>query len=72
MPNMSYCRFRNTLNDLRDCLYNFTEAESPEEQRARKELLRICEEIVDNYGGMDLDELQSEVDEDFDDEDGEF
>lgn len=22
--NMSYCRYRNTLNDLRDCIYNAT------------------------------------------------
>jgi hypothetical protein len=26
MPNMSYCRFENTLGDMRDCMYNLHEA----------------------------------------------
>ncbi len=26
MANMSYCRFENTLHDMRDCLYDLHEA----------------------------------------------
>lgn len=26
MPNMSYCRFQNTSNDLRDCVESLSEA----------------------------------------------
>lgn len=26
MPNMSYCKFENTLNDLRDCFNTMEEA----------------------------------------------
>jgi hypothetical protein len=28
MANMSYCRFENTLRDMRDCLYDMHEAAS--------------------------------------------
>ncbi len=31
MANMSYCRFENTLNDMKDCLYALEEAGSKEE-----------------------------------------
>ena len=51
MGNMGYCRFENTLSDLRDCYENMDDPDdlSPEEQRARMELLRICSEIVVDY-----------------------
>lgn len=42
--NMSYCRFQNTLQDLRDCYYNIEEVEdmSEEEKSARKKLIELC------------------------------
>lgn len=47
MGNMSYCRFQNTLTDLRDCKENLCEDDlSTEERRARKLLIKICREIV--------------------------
>lgn len=49
MSNMSYCRFRNTLNDLRECSDNFDEAESEEEQKARERLLKLCRKMVSDY-----------------------
>lgn len=47
--NMSYCRFENTLQDLRDCYYNITEVEdmSDTEKRARKKLIELCAEIAE-------------------------
>lgn len=51
MANMSYCRFRNTLDDLRDCQEHMDDRDlSDEERRARKGLLRICVEIASDYG----------------------
>jgi hypothetical protein len=50
MANMSYCRFRNTLPDLRDCYENWEEDADPEEQKARERLLKLCEKIVADYG----------------------
>ena len=62
MSNMSYCRFQNTLTDLRDCFDHidewFENALSEEEEGACKKLIKLCmditrldpQKIVDNYG----------------------
>lgn len=49
MSNMSYCRFQNTLQDLRDCSNVMEETEdlSIDECNARQSLLRLCEEITE-------------------------
>ena len=55
---MSYCRFQNTLNDLRDCEDNMEQLEDEEEgseYRCRKELVEACQRIVENYEHL-LDE----------------
>lgn len=58
MSNMSYCRFRNTLSDLRDCANNFYDDElSPEEHNARRSLIQEMLDILDGIG--------AEIDEDF-------
>lgn len=50
MANMSYCRFRNTLDDLRDCQENMDDADlSYDEKTARYFLIKRCAEIADNY-----------------------
>lgn len=47
MSNMSYCRFENTVADLQDCYDNLFESElSKRETEARKELIQICRDIV--------------------------
>lgn len=51
---MSYCRFRNTLNDLRDCESNFDDISSIEELVAAKRLLQACQRIVDSIDMEDL------------------
>lgn len=56
MPNMSYCRFQNTLNDLRDCQEALDEnalnalSSDGDEERAAKALIRICREIDRDHG----------------------
>ena len=54
MANMSYCRFRNTLNDLRDCEDSFNDINSIEELVAAKRLLQTCQRIVDSIDMEDL------------------
>ncbi len=52
MGNMSYCRFRNTLPDLRDCLDAIRNGEQigEEELRAKKSLVQVCKEILEEEG----------------------
>lgn len=65
--NMSYCRFRNTLEDLKDCLeaLNNGEIELVEELNAARNLLETCQEICE-FDEDDLDEMyrQNAVDDD--------
>jgi hypothetical protein len=62
MANMSYCRFENTLRDLRDCYDNMYSSDlSKSEFDARKRMIELCitiaigcedlldEEFVDEY-----------------------
>ena len=49
MGNMSYCRFQNTLTDLRECEESITEELSTEEHKARTKLVKVCRQIVDAY-----------------------
>lgn len=47
---MSYCRFYNTLQDLKDCWYNIENVDdmSKEEFEARKKLIKLCVDIADD------------------------
>ena len=57
MANMSYCRFRNTLSDLRDCWEHiFDDDLSEEEGRARQRLIDLCRDIVYDCDGMEVDD----------------
>jgi len=48
---MSYCRFRNTLGDLRDCRDSLREPiDNREEREARIDLVMLCKEILDRLG----------------------
>lgn len=45
---MSYCRFENTLSDLQDCYNNIQDEDlSEEESKARAELIKLCQLIID-------------------------
>lgn len=52
MANMSYCRFRNTLADLEDCLEHVNDdlSDNSEEEEARLQLVQLCREIVEEHG----------------------
>lgn len=51
MANMSYCRFQNTLQDLRDCAEHILDDDlSREETRARIALVDTCAEILETLG----------------------
>lgn len=52
--NMSYCRFQNTLKDLRDCEENITDKLCGEEFRARNKLIEVCQNIIDEVGGREF------------------
>jgi hypothetical protein len=68
MPNMSYCRFRNTYLDLIDCSNNLNDKDlSFEEKMAKKNLLELCKEMIEDYEFNNLGELEH----DWDDEDEE-
>jgi len=55
MANMSYCRFQNTLHDLRDCHDNLDDRDlSEEEAQARKRLIKECREIVEETEGEEV------------------
>jgi hypothetical protein len=60
MSNMSYCRFQNTLSDLRDCANHIDDILGEEEHEARLDLYDICKEIVDNCERKDLVELKEQ------------
>lgn len=54
MSNMSYCRFRNTLEDLHECYENMDDDDiSEDEAEARKRLIRLCATIVNTFGDID-------------------
>jgi hypothetical protein len=48
MPNMSYCRFQNTLKDLRECNDHLDDQNlSEDEEAARTALIKLCEIIAE-------------------------
>lgn len=48
MGNMSYCRFRNTLEDFEDCLDNIAHpAENEADERARVAMVKRLKEIAE-------------------------
>jgi hypothetical protein len=60
MANMSYCRFRNTLGDLRDCEESLLDDDLGEDENAaRAALVRVCKRIVEQAkeAGLSDDEL---------------
>lgn len=50
MPNMSYCRFENTVQDMRDCINAIEDRETDElsnyEIQALEEFLDLAREIT--------------------------
>lgn len=54
MANMSYCRFHNTLEDLRDCYDHLEDDDLSEaEAKEREKLIRLCRQIAEAAGEED-------------------
>jgi hypothetical protein len=75
MANMSYCRFENTLRDLRDCFHNMDSDDlSQSEFYARKHMIELCMSIacdyVDILGGEFVEEGMFIDDEEWEKENG--
>jgi hypothetical protein len=49
MANMGYCRFQNTLEDLRDCYEHIDKPveNNEEEEHARQRLIKLCGKIAE-------------------------
>ena len=64
MSNMSYCRFQNTLNDLKDCERVIdSEGLSEDENDARGRLIYLCARILEGVGvSVEDGELKEAVD----------
>lgn len=55
MGNMSYCRFENTLEDLRDCYEAMgDDIDDKREARCRLKLYDLCRDIISEYDREDL------------------
>lgn len=51
MANMSYCRWQNTLRDLRDCAENLSDNDlSDEERRARNKMFDLMRDMLEERG----------------------
>lgn len=74
MANMSYCRFRNTLRDLIDCLSaiqeivdndgvnKYGEKLDLEERRAASNMYDVCQDFISLY--EEMEEIEEENKED--------
>ena len=62
MPNMSYCRFENTLGDLLDCQEALFEPCSEMESRHRKALIETCYLIAQDFTDEDGSLLTEDID----------
>ena len=63
MANMSYCRFENTLSDLRDCYMNMDSDLSQREFYKRKQLIEMCMSIANEYDHLLDEEFEEDEDE---------
>ncbi len=49
MGNMGYCRYENTLKDLRDCYDHWNEEpESEDEHKAKARMLKLVKEMAED------------------------
>lgn len=68
MANMSYCRFQNTVNDLRDCYEALGEKDiselSTEELRAAWQLLCMVQDMYFDFlveGSNTFENIENEI-----------
>jgi hypothetical protein len=61
MSNMSYCRFQNTLDDMRDCLDALSEMDdlselSVDERNAAIRMVEVAQGLADDLTAMKGDD----------------
>ena len=62
MANMAYCRFRNTLSYVVDCIDHIDAAVSEEEHVARKRLVHASVRLLESAGVLvDEDSVKQAV-----------
>jgi len=61
---MSYCRFENTLNDLRDCYNHMGNPDelSGSEKECMLDMIDLCKRIADQYEDVDSDDEDEDMD----------
>ncbi len=55
MPNMSYCRFENTVMDIRDCINAIEERDTDSLSSYEVNALRQFKELGDEIKRLDID-----------------
>ena len=55
MPNMSYCRFENTVMDIKDCINAIEEGDTDELSSYEVNALREFKELGDEIKRLDID-----------------
>ena len=62
MANMSYCRFQNTAQDIKDCIDAINEEDLKEmsnrEEQAFIDFVLHCKEVAESFEDMDEDEIR--------------
>jgi len=69
MSNMSYCRFYNTLQDLRDCDGHLFNELGEDEARAREKLIALCHDIAKQVPLDEIEDLPTDDEDDDEDND---
>ena len=55
MPNMSYCRFENTVIDIKDCINAIEEGDTDELSSYEVNALKEFKELGDEIKRLDID-----------------
>ena len=55
MPNMSYCRSENTVNDIRDCINAIEDGECDELSSYEVSALKQFKKLGDEINSLDID-----------------
>jgi hypothetical protein len=63
MPNMSYCRFENTLGDLVDCFENINKETNSRDENYRQRMIDLFTDLVENCNTQEemLNFLENEI-----------
>ena len=67
MPNMSYCRFANTCDDLADCVMALDgvaydgDSISEGEWRCAKRMKEWCERFIETFEDIEYNEIEINI-----------